>query len=87
LIPITYNISRLAYLWKWATAPAVLGLVGRGLGIANLAYWALNLFAFLIPIAAVRYMRAHFYGVEAQEVTTRIGLEETVGLIPNYNSF
>ncbi|KAG7344370.1 hypothetical protein IV203_022378 [Nitzschia inconspicua] len=87
LIPITYNITRLAYLWRWATAPVVLGFIGRGLGIANLAYWAINLFAFLIPVAAVRYMRAHFYGVEAQEVTTRIGLEETVGLVPNFSSF
>jgi len=51
--------------------------------MANLVYWSLNLFAFLIPIAVVRYMRAHFYGVEASEVTTRIGMEATVGLVPN----
>jgi hypothetical protein len=30
-------------------------------------------------------MRAHFFGVEAEEVTTRIGLEETVGIVPNNN--
>jgi hypothetical protein len=71
----------------WATSPVVLGLAGRGLGIANLIYWAVNLFAFLLPIASIRYMRSHFFGVEAQEVTTRIGLEESVGLIPNSNSF
>ena len=80
-------MTRLAYLWRWATISVPLGFVGRGLGIVNLVYWAINLFAFLIPIASIRYMRSHFYGVEAQEVTTRIGLEETVGLIPNYNSF
>ena len=60
-----------------------LGRTGRLLAMANLVYWSLNLFAFLIPIAVVRYMRAHFYGVEASEVTTRIGMEATVGLVPN----
>jgi hypothetical protein len=80
-------VSRLAYLWHWAFAATniSLGRIGRGLGIINAAYWAINLFAFLIPIASVRYMRAHFFGVEAEEVTTRIGLEETVGIVPNNN--
>jgi hypothetical protein len=53
------------------------------LAIANAVYWACNLFAFLIPVATLRYMRAHFFGVEAAEVTTRIGMEESIGLIPN----
>jgi hypothetical protein len=57
--------------------------MGRALAAANGVYWASNLFAFLIPVAAIRYMRAHFFGVEAAEVTTRIGMEESVGLIPN----
>jgi len=87
LIPIVYNASRLAYLWSWATTTTIpLGRIGRVLGILNAAYWAINLFAFLIPIASIRYMRAHFFGVEAEEVTTRIGLEETAGLVPNNNS-
>jgi hypothetical protein len=85
LIPICYNISRLIYLWRWATTPVVLGYMGRLLGIVNLVYWSIHLLAILIPIVTLRYMRAHFYGVEAQEVTTRIGMEETVGLIPNNN--
>ena len=68
------------------TSTTILGPIGRTLGIVNVMYWATNLLAFLIPIASVRYMRAHFFGVEAQEVTTRIGLEETIGLIPNYNN-
>ena len=59
----------------------VLGVFSRGLAIANAVYWATNLFAFLIPVASIRYMRAHFFGVEAEEVTTRIGMEESVGLI------
>ena len=85
LVPIAYNASRLAYLWNWAfaTTNLPLGRIGRGLGIINAAYWALNLFVFLIPIASTRYMRAHFFGVEAEGVTTRIGLEETMGIVPN----
>ena len=63
-----------------------LGRIGRALGILNAGYGAINLFAFLIPIASVRYMRAHFFGVEAEEVTTRIGLEETLGIVPNDSS-
>jgi len=86
LIPLIYNASRLAYLWSWVTTSTILGRMGLGLGIINFVYWAVNLFVFLIPIASVRYMRAYFFGVEAEEVTTRIGLEETAGLIPNYNS-
>ncbi|OEU19831.1 hypothetical protein FRACYDRAFT_224549 [Fragilariopsis cylindrus CCMP1102] len=85
LIPIIYNTSLLAYLWSWVTTSTYLGRIGLGLGVINIVYWALNLLAFLIPIASVRYMRAYFFGVEAEEVTTRIGLEETTGLIPNYN--
>eukprot|EP00536_Pseudo-nitzschia_multiseries_P005698 jgi/Psemu1/318719/estExt_fgenesh1_pm.C_1100005 len=86
LIPVVYNATRLIYLWSWATNhtnSTIVCRIGQCLGISNAAYWALNLFAFLIPIASIRYMRAHFFGVEAEEVTTRIGLEETVGLVTN----
>jgi len=93
LIPISYNIIRLLYLWNWAVAAAAtttaattttvpIGIVSRILAITNLGYWTMNLLAFLIPIAHVRYMRAYFFGVEAAEVTTRVGMEETIGLIP-----
>ena len=83
LIPITYNSSRLVYLWHWAFDTTIpLGTIGRGMGIVNIVYWAINLFVFLIPIASLRYMRAHFFGVEAEEVTTRNGMEETLGLVP-----
>ena len=64
------------------TFPTHLGYIGRGLAIANAVYWTINLFAFLLPIATIRYMRAHFFAVEAEVVVTRAGLEETVGLIP-----
>ena len=82
LIPLSYNSARLIYLWNWALNPANLGPIGRGLAIVNGVYWALNLFAFLIPVATIRYMRAHFFGVEASEVSVREGMEESVGLIP-----
>jgi hypothetical protein len=83
---VAYNTARLPYLWRWiflGAESSSLGVYGQALGIANGVYWAANLFAFLIPVATLRYMRAHFFGVEAMEVTTRMGMEETVGLIPN----
>ena len=83
LIPIAYNTARLPYLFHCASTTVGLGMVGRGLAIANLAYWSANLFAFLIPVALVRYMRAYFFAVEASEVTTRIGMEDSLGLVPN----
>lgn len=83
LVPISYNVVRLGYLWNWASTTINLGWPGRALAISNLVYGAVNLFAFLIPVALVRYMRAHFFAVEASEVTTRIGMEDSVGLIPN----
>jgi hypothetical protein len=90
LVPVAYNTARLPYLWNWALSAAadtsstpLLGVVGTVLAIANFVYWAANLFAFLIPVAIIRYMRAHFFCVEAAEVTTRIGMEESLGLIPN----
>jgi len=76
LVPVAYNTVRLGYLWNWCFFPGHLGALGRGLAVANLIYWGVNLFGFLLPVAAMRYMRAHFYCVEAEQVTTRVGLEE-----------
>jgi hypothetical protein len=84
LVPVAYNSVRLGYLWNWALLPdgMALGRVGRLLGILNFVYWAINLFAFLIPVATMKYMRAHFFCVEAETVVTRAGMEESIGLIP-----
>jgi hypothetical protein len=82
LVPIAYNTVRLVPLWGWALAPTPLGYVGRAVAVMNLLYWATNLFGFLLPTAAMRYMRAHFFGVEAEHVTTRPGFESTIGLFP-----
>ena len=51
----------------------------RALGIVNL--WYANLLFFLVPVGVVRYMRAHFYCMEAVEVTVRVGVEGSVGLL------
>ena len=82
LVPIAYNTVRLAPLWSWALAPIPLGILGRMVAMTNLIYWALNLFAFLLPIASLRYMRAHFFNVEAEQVTIRPGMESSIGLLP-----
>lgn len=84
LIPVCYNAVRLGYLWNWTTSGFVgtssLGAVGQFLGLANLLYWTTNLFGFLLPVAVIRYMRAHFFCVEAEQVTTRVGMEESIGM-------
>ena len=54
----------------------------QALGVANLLYWYANLFLFLIPVGVVRYLRAHFFCVEAVEVTVRKGGEGSVGILP-----
>ena len=72
---------RLAPLWSWALATVPLGNVGRMVAVTNLLYWALNLFGFLLPIASIRYMRAYFFSVEAEQVTTRPGMGNSVGLL------
>ena len=58
-----------------------LGAFGRGIAVVNLVYWGLNLFGFLIPVATMRYMRAHFFAVEAEQVTTRPGMGDSAGLL------
>jgi hypothetical protein len=81
LIPVAYNSVRLTYLWRFVVAPG-LGWAGLLLAISNFLYWSVNLFGFLIPVATMKYMRTHFFFVEAQQVTIRVGMEETVGLTP-----
>lgn len=84
LVPVVYNTVRLSPLYAWAfpaqdsTIPTLL----RILGISNLLYWYANLLFFLIPVGVVRYLRAHFFCVEAVEVTVRKGGDASVGLLP-----
>eukprot|EP00566_Odontella_aurita_P010465 CAMPEP_0113528118 /NCGR_PEP_ID=MMETSP0015_2-20120614/1664_1 /TAXON_ID=2838 /ORGANISM="Odontella" /LENGTH=401 /DNA_ID=CAMNT_0000426609 /DNA_START=13 /DNA_END=1218 /DNA_ORIENTATION=- /assembly_acc=CAM_ASM_000160 len=81
LVPVAYSAMRLGPIWEWALAPIPLGFVGRILAITNFLYWSANLFGFLLPVATVRYMRAHFFCVEAAEVTLREGSEGSAGLL------
>lgn len=75
-VPVAYNTVRLGYLWNWALSSTgqVGGTVGRCLAVANLVYWAFNLFGFLLPTAVLRYLRAHVMAVEAAQVVTQSGL-------------
>ena len=82
LVPVAYSALRLGPLWDWALAPVALGRAGRALAVANYVYWAANLFGFLLPVASVRYMRAHFFCVEAEEVQLREGQVVSAGLLP-----
>ncbi|KAI8524888.1 hypothetical protein RHMOL_Rhmol13G0184400 [Rhododendron molle] len=48
--------------------------VGRGLAIANLAFWSFNLFGFLLPLylpkAFKKYYSEGYKGKEIQHITT-----------------
>lgn len=79
LIPVLYNSIRIPLLWECAVAPCW-GAVGRTFAVLNLAFWSANLFGFLLPVAVMRYLRAHFFMVEAEQVTLRPGMEDTIGL-------
>lgn len=90
LIPVSYNTLRLSSLRAWAFPAAIaagstraaLPMSLRALGAANLVYWYANLFLFLVPVGVMRYLRAHFFCVEATEVVVRKGGEDSVGLLP-----
>jgi uncharacterized membrane protein len=82
LVPVLYNSVRVAYVWNWMTSTVTLGRVGRALAILNVVYWLTNLFGFLLPVAVMRYLRAYFVCVEAEQVTLRSGMEDSIGLLP-----
>ena len=63
--------------------PYNIGFSNRFLAATNMIYWTLNLFGFLLPVATLRYLRAHFFCIEAEEVVVRLGSEDGVGLLPN----
>ena len=82
LIPVSYNTLRLSSLQAWVARTSLLPLPLKLLGISNLLYWYANLFLFLIPIGVTRYLRAHFFCIEATEVIVRERGEDSVGLLP-----
>ena len=81
LVPVLYNWIRLGYIWTWARSDMALGAFSRWLALANLAYSTINLWGFLVPIASIRYLRAHFFSVEAAQVVTRAGMDDSVGFL------
>ena len=89
-IPISYQLMRLVYLgWGFFQVTTVLAANSTPFfgwiqtwSLLSLAYTILNIFGFLLPVALIRYMRAHFFAVEAASVTLHPGMEETVGLTP-----
>lgn len=79
-VPIAYNTVRIGYMWQWV-GRSIVG-VDRGLALVNFIYWSLNLLGFLLPVVAIRYMRAHFFSVEASQASIQSGLEDSIGLTP-----
>ncbi len=73
LVTLLYNSIRMVGLYDWVMFPGEMKLwgLGRVLAVGNFVYWGLNLFGFLLPVATMRYMRSHFFCVEAEEVTLR----------------
>ncbi len=73
LVTLVYNSIRMVGLYDWVMFPGEMKLwgLGRVLAVGNFMYWGLNLFGFLLPVATMRYMRSHFFCVEAEEVVLR----------------
>ena len=67
--PVSFALYRLCLSWKMV----FLATPGVEMAVAAITagYWGLSLLGFLLPVALVRYFRAHFYAVEASEVTLR----------------
>ncbi|GKZ01397.1 hypothetical protein MPSEU_001090500 [Mayamaea pseudoterrestris] len=77
LTSVLFNVLRIGYVWQWSTSSATpMGAFSRILACLNMLYWSVNLFGFLIPVGVMRYMRAHFFCVEAEQVITRQGMLE-----------
>jgi len=73
-VPVAYNAVRMGPLYNWMLAGwDVMRLWEKMLALGNFVYWGTNLFGFLLPVASLRYMRSHFFCVEAQEVVLRRG--------------
>lgn len=72
LVPIAYNSVRMSTLWSWLNVGwTEMMFVEKGLAMINFVYWGINLFGFLLPIASMRYLRSHFFCVDAKEVVLR----------------
>ncbi|KAH0452741.1 hypothetical protein IEQ34_020040 [Dendrobium chrysotoxum] len=72
-VPVSYNALRMFALIDWVTCEmmkeaaasgeqwsALRLLAGRGLAVANLVFWAFNLFGFLLPVYLPRALKRHY---------------------------
>ncbi|KAI0493702.1 hypothetical protein KFK09_023826 [Dendrobium nobile] len=72
-VPVSYNAMRMFALIDWVTCEmmkeaaasgeqwsALRLLAGRSLAVANLAFWAFNLFGFLLPVYLPRALKRHY---------------------------
>lgn len=73
LVPVLYNAVRLVYLWQW-----IVMTNGSLWALSSFTYTILHLFGFLLPVAVLKYIRAHVLGVEVEQATIRPALEESV---------
>lgn len=76
-----YNTVRLGPLYDWMML-AALSPYEKIFAVGTFIYWAVHLFGFLIPIGVMRYLRAHFFCIEAEEVRIHEGNHDSIGLLP-----
>jgi hypothetical protein len=79
-MPVMYNTVRLGPLYDWMML-ATLSPYGKLFAVFSFLYGTAHLFGFLIPIGVMRYLRAHFFHIEAREVSIQEGNNESIGLL------
>jgi len=82
LLPVAYGSRRFGVAWTWVVSPLVIGPFARTAAVTCAAYSAADLFGFVLPTLSMRYLRAHFFCVEAAEVTVKEGGGAEGGAIP-----
>ncbi|RZC57014.1 hypothetical protein C5167_004317 [Papaver somniferum] len=78
-VPVFYNAMRILTIMDWLKAEIFKEnegfgkgsewrlYVGRGLGVANMAFWSFNLFGFLLPIYLPRAFKRYYGAKEGQD--------------------
>ena len=74
---VLYSILRLVYSIQWALTSPPIETGSIFLAGATCLYLCIQTLV-VLPWAVLRYMRAHFFAVEAAEVQIRPGLESTI---------
>ncbi|RWW09939.1 hypothetical protein GW17_00026541 [Ensete ventricosum] len=81
-VPIFYNTKRLFTIVDWLASEfgkaegehgaARRLLAGRALAVANLAFWAFNLFGFLLPVYLPRALKGYYCGNSSNNNNTKV---------------